>query len=348
VAYKFPKPNNYTKIIDIEQEIGILGNVSYTAIFEPFNYNGRTVSRASLGSYGRFKELKLAKGDTVNVKYEIIPYLCIDSYCEAHRSGKPPIKEITECPYCGHPLVFDMNTPRCGNLDCDFRIMGTIVNFCKSMRIKGIGPSTIESLFHAGIVVSIADLFTLKEKKDLILQLDGYGETSYDNMVKAISKATGTEADILGSIGIKNIGIKKAEKILTIYHIDDLLEMVGSSSMNKAISTLERIPGIGSSIATTLVEGVGRNKDLLQYLLNVIEIKKEIKNVTGYAVFTGFRNPELEKKLNKHGISVENGVTNKTTLVVAANMDSNSSKIKKAKEKGIPIISIEEAYSMYE
>jgi DNA ligase (NAD+) len=349
VAYKFPKPNNYTKIIDIEQEIGILGNVSYTAVFEPFKFNGRTVSRASLGSYGRFKSLNLAKGDMVNVKYEIIPYLCVDEYCLQHRSGNPPIKEITKCPYCGKHLVMDNNTPRCGNLQCDFRVMGTIVNFCKSMRIKGIGPSTIESLFHHGIVTSIEDLFTLKDKKEFVTKIDGYGDTSFDKMVKAISKATGTEADILGSIGIKNIGIKKSEKILNIYHIQDLLEMSDSTTKIKAIEKLEKLPGVGTSNATSLIDGVGRNRHLLEYLLQVIEIKDMQKeDAKGYAVFTGFRDPKLEAKMNKHGIYLENNITSKTTLLVAAKMDSNSNKIKKAKEKNIPIISLEEAYSMYE
>ena len=107
IAYKFPKANNYTKVKYIRQDIGIFGNASFTAVVEPIKINDKVIKNASLGSYDRAKGLALAEGDMVNIKYEIVPYLCIDDYCEEHRSGNKPIELITNCPYCGEPLVMD-------------------------------------------------------------------------------------------------------------------------------------------------------------------------------------------------------------------------------------------------
>ena len=163
IAYKFPKKSNYVKLIDIEQDIGLMGKVSFTAITEPFKFKKRTISRASLGSYDRMKTLNLAKGDVVNIKYEIIPYLKLDEYCEEHRSGNKPISVITHCPYCGEELVFNPEL-MCDNKECPSRVMGKIYNFCSKMNMAFIGEATIETLL-------ILKIYLLSNKKRTKLYL---------------------------------------------------------------------------------------------------------------------------------------------------------------------------------
>ena len=347
VAYKFPKANNYTKVLDIIQDIGVLGAVSYTAVFEPFKFNGRTIKHASLGSYDRAKALNLAVGDTVNVKYEIIPYLMVDSYCEQHRSGNPPIQFITKCPYCHKELNFDP-VPHCDNLDCECRLMGKILNFCEGMRIKNIGESMIEDLFHAGFIHDIEDLFDIENNVDKIKQLDGFGDSKLNNIVKQLNKLKVPDYRLLGSIGIQNLRAKRAKMILDIYHIQDVLEMAKDPDTNR--SKLLKIKGIGDKFVDVFLEGIDRNRHLIEFLLKRVKVTHESGNHDAkmYVVFTGFRNPEFEKHLEKGGIITQSNVNKDTSLVIAKNPDATSSKLKAAKDKGIPIIGVEDAYVRFD
>lgn len=343
IAYKFPKANNYTKITDIIQDIGVLGAVSYTAEFEPFNFNGRTIKRASLGSYDRAKALNLAVGDTVNVKYEIIPYLMVDEYCEAHRSGNPPIQLITKCPYCHNKLNFDP-VPHCDNLECECRLMGKILNFCEGMRIKHIGESMIEDLFHAGYIHDIRDLFEIENNKSKIKKLDGFGDSKLDNIIKQLNKLNVPDYRLLGSIGIQNLRAKRAKMILDIYYISDVLEMAKDPEANR--QKLLKIRGLGEKFVDKVLKGVDENRELIEFLLKRVKVTHDgkSKEALGYVVFTGFRNPDFEKHLEKGGIIIQNSVTKDTSFVIAKNPDANSSKILKAKEKGVQVIGVEDAY----
>lgn len=340
VAYKFPKPSNYTTVLDVKQDIGLMGKVSFTAKVEPFEFNNKTIKSVSLGSYDRFNELKLAKGDMVNVKYEIIPYLLVDEHCEQHRSGNPRIEPITNCPYCGEPLVFNPEY-MCGNTSCPSRMIGKIYNYCEKMNMENIGEATIEALYHAGIVKNIQDLYMLHTKRDEVINLDGFGETSFVNMVESINNASGTIDRVIGSIGIPSIGRKIFNKVLSIYHIHELLDI---SPGNESI--LCTIPGIKETTAKKIIDGIEENRDLIEFLLDHVKITKS-KDVSLKVVFTGFRNKLFEEYLSSIGIEVANSVTGDVGLVIADNPTGNSGKIKKAHDHNIPVISVFEAYERF-
>lgn len=344
VAYKFPKPSNYTRIIDIEQDIGLMGKVSFTAKVEPFTFNNKTIKSVSLGSYNRVKELKLAKGDMVNVKYEIIPYLLLDDYCEKHRSGNAPIPIITNCPYCNSSLVFNPEL-MCGNLDCESRMIGKIYNYCEKMGISDIGEATIETLYHAGLLRSIEDLYTLKDKKSLIIQLDGFGEKSYQKLIKSIGNVRRVEpATLMGSIGIPSIGKKIFSKILDIYNISELLKLVDDSKYLK----LCEIVGVSNKTAKKIYEGVKVAYPLIKFLLQELDIEEtSTKKSNLVVVFTGFRNAKFKEYLESIGVEVADTITGKTKLIIAENPNSGSSKLKKAIEKGIPVIDVFNAYERF-
>lgn len=339
IAFKFPRDSKYTKLIDIKQDIGLLGKVSFTAEFEPVDFK-KKVTHASLGSYDRVKELNLAKGDTVKITYEIIPYLLIDEYCKKHKSNNPPIEIISKCPYCGEDLDF---TPEysCINQDCPSRIQGKIYNFCIRMGIPNIGESTVEDLFHAGLVTCIEDLFDIPNMENEITSLDGFGKKTFKHLAKSFKELKATEAQLLASLSIPGIGNKKSSDIIKIYNINSILEI----SENNNTYKLTLIDGISTKTANKLIKGINDNKDLIEFLLDHITIKNFKAKET--LVFTGFRNPSFEKYLNDKHVQVVDSLNDKVDYIIARDPDATSSKLEKGRKKGIPIISEIEAYEMY-
>jgi DNA ligase (NAD+) len=222
--------------------------------------------------------------------------------------------------------------------------MGKILNFCEGMRIKNIGESMIEDLFHAGYIHDIQDLFDIENRKEAIKQLDGFGDSKLDNVIKQLRNLKVPDYKLLGSIGIPNLRAKRAKMILDIYHIHDVLEM--SKDPDKYREDLLEIKGIGKKFVDVFLEGIDRNRDLIEFLLKKVKIthEKGSDKVSGYVVFTGFRNPDFEKHLEKGGIIIQSNVTKDTTLVIAKNPDSNSKKIEAAVSRGIDVIGVEDAY----
>lgn len=338
IAYKFPKKNNYTKLVDIIQDIGLMGKVSFTAEVEPIKINGKIIKHASLGSEDKAKALNLAKGDMVNIKYEIVPYLCIDEYCEENRSGNKPIKIVDKCPYCGKELTRNPELGCYDNPDCPAKVQGKIYTFCTRMGLTDIGESMIETLYHHGILNSIKDLFYLNEKIEEILQIDGFGKKILKNLISQISKLKATESQVLSSVAIKGIGPKTAKNIISIYNINELY--------NIDINSLMEIPGISNNKATIIKKGVNDNKDLLEFILTHVKIVKASKKSKpdGTVVFTGFRNPKLEKFLLEHfNLEVRDSLTKDVTIVLALDKNAKSSKLEKARKYNIPIYDLHEA-----
>ncbi len=330
--------NNYTKLVDIIQDIGLMGKVSFTAEVEPIKINGKIIKHASLGSEDKAKALNLAKGDTVNIKYEIVPYLCIDEYCEENRSGNKPIKIVDKCPYCGKELTRNPELGCYDNPDCPAKVQGKIYTFCTRMGLTDIGESMIETLYHHGILNSIKDLFYLNEKIEEILQIDGFGKKILKNLISQISKLKVTESQVLSSVAIKGIGPKTAKNIISIYNINELY--------NIDINSLMEIPGISNNKATIIKKGVNDNKELLEFILTHVKIVKASKKSKpdGTVVFTGFRNPKLEKFLLEHfNLEVRDSLTKGVTIVLALDTNAKSSKLEKARKYNIPIYDLHEA-----
>lgn len=337
VAYKFPKKNNYTKLVDIIQDIGLMGKVSYTAEVEPIKINGKIIKHASLGSEDKAKALNLAKGDTVNIKYEIVPYLCIDEYCEENRSGNKPIELIDKCPYCGSQLTRNPELGCYENPDCPAKIQGKIYTFCIRMGLTDIGESMIETLYQHNIVTSIKDLFNLQDKIESILLIDGFGEKTIQKLINQIRKLKVNESQVLSAVAIKGLGPKTAKSIISIYHIPELY--------NIDITSLTEIPGISDSKAQIIKKGVTDNKELLEFILANVKIVKASKvgKVEGTIVFTGFRNPKLEEYLKQFNLEVSESVTKSTTAVLALDKNAKTGKLEKARKYNIPIYDLHEA-----
>jgi DNA ligase (NAD+) len=344
IAYKFPRAHQYSKLIDIEQDIGLMGKLSLTAVFEPVVFDNRVVTHASLGSYERAKKLNLAVGDTVGIQYEIVPYLYLDDFCNENRSGNKPIKLLDKCPYCGSTLELNPEMS-CVNKDCPSRIQGKIYTFCERAGIANLGEALIETLFHEKLVTKIEDLFSLKDHKEEFCAIEGLGEKTFKKICKQFDSLELTEAQILSCIGIKSIGPKKSNKISDIYYINELLE-VCSEPEDVALREMVN-DGITLNLATILYEGVNENANLIMFLMNHVDVAKH-KDETGEVVFTGFRNPKFQKHLlENYNLEVSTGVNKQTVLVIARDPSSDSGKLRKAREYNIPVISVPEAYEYY-
>ena len=341
IAFKFPRESKYTKLIDIKQEIGLLGKVSFTAEFETVKFKDKKIVHASLGSYERMKELKLAKGDMVKITYEIIPYLLLDDTCMQNKSGNESIPIITHCPYCNTELDFNPEYS-CVNDECPSRMQGKLLNFCIRMNIPGIGPSMVEDLFHAGIVSRIEDFFALEDEADNVMNLDGFGKKTTRKLIKAFKKLEATEAQILSSVSIPGIGNKKSMEVLKIYNIKELLKICEDNEAYR----LTTIKGISDSTADKIVKGVNKNIELIKFLLDNVKITK-INNIGEVVLFTGFRNPKFAKFLNSEGVEVADSFNKSVTLVIARDPEAKTDKLEKARKNNIPIMSEIEAYEEF-
>ena len=341
IAFKFPRDSKYTKLIDIKQEIGLLGKVSFTAEFETVKFKDKKIVHASLGSYERMKELNLAKGDMVKITYEIIPYLLVDDKCMQNKSGNESIPIITHCPYCGQELDFNPEYS-CVNDECPSRVQGKLLNFCVRMNIPGIGPSMVEDLFHAELVSRIEDFFALDDVEQAVMELDGFGKKTTRKLIKAFKKLEATEAQILSSVSIPGIGNKKSMEVLKIYHIDELLKICENNEAYK----LTKIKGISDNTADKIVKGVNKNLELIRFLLRNVKIIN-VNKIGEVVLFTGFRNPKFTSFLNSKGIDVSDSFNKEVTLVIARNPEGKSDKLEKARKNNVQIISEIEAYDMY-
>lgn len=342
VAYKFPPEEKITTLLGVNFQVGLLGNITPVAKVKPVILKNKIIKSISLGSMDRLKTLNLRIGDDVLVKYEIIPYL--DKPYETKNNLNPIIEPPTTCPCCGEPIDTSNSYYICTNNKCPSRIIGKINNYCEKMNIKGIGPAIIEILFNKNILTSIKDLYDLKKHKDEIVDIDGFGLLKYHNLISAVKSIDRISPDILlGAIGIRSIGRSKFNKILSIYNINELLEL---DNDQETINKLSGVPGIGNNTAIQILEGIQENKDLIEFLMSkikLIEKKGEMYNI----VFSGIRNREFAKYLESIGFEIKESVNKKTKAVIVPDKNTDTIKVEKAKEMGIPIIDLISAYGLF-
>lgn len=341
VAYKFTPDSVKTKVLDVIFSVGLLGSITPVAIIEPVKMEGNTINNISLGSMDRFESLHLHKGDEVLIKYDIIPYLYVDETCE--QSNQEIIKGITHCPYCDEKLINDP-VLRCVNNECPSRMIGKIVNYIEKMDIEGIGEGIVSSLFRSGYLNSIQDLYRLKDNKYGIIELDGFGSKSFDNMIKAVDKRrTVFDYNLLGALGIPNIGPKIFKKILNIYYIDDLVKI----AINHNTSKLINIAGIQETTANKIIVGILMNLELIEFLKNELNIKHDNKKYIMRVVFTKIRDKKFEDYLESKDVEVCDSYSKKIDIVVCDSENTTSDKIKKAKKDGKKVMTIKEAYKYF-
>lgn len=342
VAYKFPPENKKTKLIEVDFSIGTLGAVTPVARIEPVKINGNTISNVSLGSMDRFDTLQLREGDEVIVKYDIIPYLYIDETCKT--SINPYIKAPTHCKYCGEDLVKEP-VLRCVNINCPSRVVGKIVNYLDKMNISGISTQIVTTLFDNGYLKCIEDLYSLKDHKASISTIDGFGPKSVENIVKSIENRKEVfDYELLGSLGIPNIGRKIFKTISNIYYIDELLELC----MKNDIKKLTAIHGIKDVTANKIITGVIQNYETIQFLRNQYKVKHDDGKYTIKVLFTKIRDIDFQKYLEtEKGCLIMDSYNKEVDIIITPSADTSSSKVEKGRKDGKVIMPISEAMKYF-
>ena len=350
-AFKWADEIRETHLLKIQWSPSRTGLINPVAVFEPVELEGTTVSRASVHNVSIVKQLKLGIGDTIRVYKAnmIIPQIAENLTC----SGNLVIPDT--CPACGGEARVckenDVEALYCMNPDCAAKKIRGFTLFASrdAMNIDGLSQSTLEKFIAMGFIHEFADIFQLGRHKDAIIQMEGFGEKSYENLILSLDKARNTTLSrVIYSLGIPGIGLANAKVICR--HFKDDLSSVRQASMEE----ISAIDGIGPVLAGNIYSYFHdkENNQKLDRLMGFLILHAEAASqtqifagvtfvITGSVTHFANRN-EMKALIESLGGKVTGSVTGKTTYLINNDTMSNSSKNKKAKELGIPIISEEE------
>lgn len=351
MAFKWADEIRETTLKEIEWSPSRTGLINPVAIFEPVELEGTTVSRASVHNISIMRGLELGVGDTIEVYKAnmIIPQIAENKT----RSGVRNIPEV--CPVCGGVTEIrktnDVESLYCTNPECQAKKIKSFTLFVSrdALNIEGLSEASLEKFIGRGFIHEFADIFKLSAHKAEIVEMEGFGEKSYENLMTGIERArTTTLARVIYSLGIPNIGLSGAKLICRQF--EDEVEQVLAADEE----ALAAIDGIGAVIAGSFVEYFRdtEKRERFEHLLSRLTLVKEevsgeqdlkgkVFVVTGSLTHFANRN-ELKDQIEKRGGKVTGSVTGKTDYLINNDTTSSSSKNKKAKELGIPIISEED------
>ena len=350
-AYKFPANDVLTKLTDIIFTVGRTGQITPNAVLEPVLIMGSTISRATLHNEDFVNDLGLMIGDIVSIHKagDVIPE--VKSAIKERRCGiEKPFVMISECPICGTKLVKKDGQVDyyCLNDECPARGIEALIHYASrdAMNIDGLGDEIIEDFYNEGFIKNIPDFYHLKEHKDEILMLEGFGEKSFNNMITAIENSKNNSLEkLLFGLGISGIGSKTA-KVLAEYfqNIDNL--------MNATVEELLSIKDIGEILANSIYDYFQNNRNLIDTLkmldinMEYLGVKKKINELITNKKFvmTGtisfMSRDEIKAKIEEYSGTFSESVSKKTDVVIVGT--SPGSKYDKAKELGITIWDEEE------
>lgn len=348
IAYKFTEEVAYTKVKRVEFYVSEFGRITPVLVVNDVIMKGNTINHISLANKERFDELGLCYGDEVKVLYDIIPYVTLDEKCRRAISGrKIPFTPV--CPKCGEPLDLTQSEVQCENPRCISRILGQVLNYCDILRIQNIGYSTLEALYLNDLLPhGIRSLYKLKKHSDDIQLLDGFGKLKTKKMISEIeAKRRLMDYEFFGAIGIQGLSVRTFQLIFHNISLEDFLNMIRLKNLELLNSKLIAIKGIGEAKAALLTDyfkdGKVR-KDLMKLLDEVTLIQSYgVKESKGRIVFTGCRPTDADEQLIKSkGYDPSDNWSNNAKFLVVPSRGYESSKVEKARERNIPIITIEE------
>ena len=350
-AFKWADEIRETRLEKIEWSPSRTGLINPVAVFDPVELEGTTVSRASVHNISIMRELQLGIGDRITVYKAnmIIPQIAEN----LTKSGELPIPDT--CPACGQSTeirrVNEVESLYCTNPDCPAKKIKAFALFASrdAMNIDGLSEATLEKFIARGFIHDFGDIFEISRHREEIVTMEGFGEKSFENLMTSLEKARETTlAKVIYSLGIANIGLANAKVICR--HFDDDLEKIRHADEEEVSS----IDTIGPVIARSLTEYFAdlENNRKLDHLMSHLAIKKEEKKgeqifqnmnfvITGSLEHFDNRN-QAKELVESLGGKVTGSVTKKTNYLINNDTTSNSSKNKKARELGIPVISEEE------
>ena len=350
IAFKYPPEEKQSTLLEIEISVGRTGVLTPTAVFEPVQLAGTTVSRAILHNAAFIAEKDICIGDTIIVRKagDIIPEVIgVAQRAEA----REPYEMPAFCPSCGTPVVKTEEAAlRCTNPECPAQRLRNIIHFASrgAMDIEGMGQAVCAQLVHRGFVNTVADIYSLT--KEQLLQLDKFKERSADNLLRAIEDSKSRTLDkLIFALGIRNIGDKAATL---------LCEAMGSLDAICAadVETLSAIDGFGEVMARSVAEFFAHEgtRDLLEQLkkaglATVYESRRASAALTGMTfVVTGtlptLSRAQAEELITSNGGKVSGSVSKKTRYLLCG--EQAGSKLEKAQKLEIPVLTEEQFLNM--
>ena len=355
IAFKWADEIQETKLLYIEWSASRTGLITPVAVFEPVELEGTTVSRASVHNISIMEALELGAGDRITVYKAnmIIPQIADN----LTRSGVRDIPEA--CPVCGGQTevrqLNDVKSLYCTNPDCQAKKIKSFTLFTSrdALNIAGLSEATLEKFIGVGMIHEYADIFHLDRHQEEIVEMDGFGQKSYDNLIAAAEKASHTTLPrMVYGLGVAGIGLANAKMICRHFKNDF------EAMRHATVEELVEIDGIGEVLAQawTAFFSDGKNNAIVDHLLAELTFEAGDEESSEGAdeafagmnfVITGslehFKNrKELQELIERRGGKVTGSVTSKTNYLINNDVASSSSKNKKARELGVPILSEEE------
>ena len=356
IAFKWKDETALTKLLEVEWSPSRTGLINPVAVFESVELEGTSVSRASVHNVSTLKSLKLGIGDTLSVYKAnmIIPQIA------ENLTKSDTLKIPSSCPACGGiTLLKDENgvqTLICPNPGCPAKKIKNFANFVSrnAMNVDGISIETLEKFIGCGFISGFADIYHLDEHKDEIIAMPGFGEKSYANIIESVDRSRKTTPQrLLNALGIAGVGSANAKLICSRYG-GDFSKIIAAKE-----EELTEIDGIGPVLASAICGYFKNEKNYeeLQSLLKELRFEstqpqpeQPLKGIT--FVITGtlenYANREaLKAEIESKGGKVSGSVSSKTGYLINNDAASASSKNRKARELGIPVITESEYIEMF-
>ena len=349
IAFKYPPEQKQTMVNQIDIQVGRTGKLTPVAILEPVHIAGSIVARATLNNEDYIHEKDIREGDTVVIQKagDVIP-----AVLSVVLDKRPPDSRVfvmpTKCPVCHAPVVREEgeSASRCTGADCPAQLFRHMIHFASkdALNIDGMGPAVIEALLEKKLIASVADIFTLDQKKEELLLMGKKVEKSMQNLLDSISKAKNCPLDrLIVALGIRNVGVAAARTLAANYQ--NLREIEQAD-----VFSLAALPDFGLVTAQSIIDFFSQEQT--HHLLTALE-KSGVKFDGGSAVsasdnlldgktfvLTGtlpnLTRDEASAMILAHGGKVSTSVSKKTDYVLAG--EEAGSKLIKAQSLGVSIL----------
>lgn len=360
VAYKYPPEQKETVLREIELSVGRTGKITPTAIFDPVRLCGTTVSRCTLHNQDFITKLGICLGSTLRIEKsgEVIPK-CVGVVPEK----QPPDAQVFQipmvCPVCGEPAVReDTADIKCVNLNCPAQLERLIGHFVgrNAMDIKGFGVVYVHDLIAEGYLKDVADIFTLAEHREALIQKGIVGkEKNTDKLLAAIEKAKANPPDrLLTGLGISNVGRSAAQVLMRHFGTLDALVQASEEEMMAiddigpisahCVYTYFRQPHNLAVLQKLKAAGVNLVQEVAQAPEGDLPLSGKTVVISG--TLPGLSREEAAALIQRYGGKVTGSVSKKTSFLLAG--EGAGSKLEKARALDIPVLSLEEVQAMLE
>jgi len=355
VAFKYPPEKKPAKVLDIVVQVGRTGVLTPKAVLTPVRLAGTTVTNATLHNQDYITEKDIRIGDTVVVQKagEIIPEI-VEVDLKQRPEGAQPYTLPEVCPVCGAPAVRDPDGAalRCTGAECPAQLLRNITHFASrdAMDIEGLGPAVVQQLVDSGLIRNAADLYSLHAAE--VAKLDRMGAKSAENLIRAIEKSKANDlSKLIYGLGIRQVGEKAAKVLASHFRTFDALDAATAEELTE-------IDDVGAITAQCIVDYLAQpqSRDLINRLkaarVNMESTAQLVDDRFAGMTFvltgtlTRFDRKTAQGLIEERGGKAAGSVSKKTTYVVAG--EAAGSKLKKAQELNIPVLTEDEFAKMLE